>query len=133
MCDLMTFDRRGCLGPGERQHQVAVSAYLQPSEGDLERGRRVVLSQQPGTEPEGAAIGGSGPADPERGEPGTAEVLDQGQRTGRQDLERPAHGFSSTKRTDVPGRSSAGGSRSRSQMTASVCPISCQPPGEERG
>ena len=36
-------------------------------------------------------------------------------------------------RTVVPGASSAGGSRSTSQSTASVVPSSCQPPGEARG
>jgi hypothetical protein len=133
VCDLSIVDRHGCRSAGERHHQVAVSAHREPSEGDLQRSGRVVLSQQPGTEPECAAIGRSRPADPERGEPGTAEVLDQGQRTGLEDLQRPAHGSSSTKRTVVPGRSRAGGSRSRSQITASVCPSSCQPPGEERG
>ena len=38
-----------------------------------------------------------------------------------------------TKRTRVPGDSSAAGTRAWSHSTASVVPISCQPPGDERG
>ena len=87
------------------------------------------------------AVGGTGPADADGGQTGPAEVLDEGERAGRQHLQRRAHGRSrrtaaasaSTKRTTAPGSSSAGGSRSTSQTATSVCPISCQPPGEERG
>ena len=45
--DRMTIDRRGCLGTGERDHHVTLSADRESAEGDLERGRRVVLGQQP--------------------------------------------------------------------------------------
>src|SRR5699024_7639146 len=39
----------------------------------------------------------------------------------------------STNRTIVPGTNRAGGCRSRSHSLASVRPMSCQPPGEDRG
>ena len=79
---------------------------------------------------------GTGPADADPGVPAPAEVLDEAERSG---LAHPQRGSRrhpcppSTKRTRAPGRSSAGGSRSRSHIGASVVPISCQPPGDSRG
>lgn len=72
---------------------------------------------------------------PEMRVPGSALVLHGGQRSGPDD----GHGAvrhaatSGTKRTRVPGVSSAAGTRAWSHSTVSVVPISCQPPGDERG
>lgn len=46
---------------------------------------------------------------------------------------RPHAASSVVNRTRAPGTSSAAGSRSWSHSTAPVVPISCQPPGDERG
>ncbi|EXJ53110.1 hypothetical protein AS96_00745 [Microbacterium sp. MRS-1] len=50
--------------------------------------------------------------------------------TGRSAEERPVTG---TKRTRSPGCSRAGDAASGSNSTAGVVPISCQPPGVDRG
>ena len=64
--------------------------------------------------------------------PSAAQVLQQRLRvrSGRRPARQPP---SATKRTTVPGCSSAGGVRSRSHSDRVVCPISCQPPGPLRG
>lgn len=86
----------------------------------------------------------------------TPEVLHGGERPGTHDLQRlrnsrlrnsrirhpgarisragrPHAASSVVNRTRAPGTSSAAGSRSWSHSTAPVVPISCQPPGDERG
>ena len=52
---------------------------------------------------------------------------------GAKDLESGCHDVTSLNCTHWPGINSAGGSRSTSHSTASVCPINCHPPGDSRG
>ena len=80
-----------------------------------------------------ATVGGTGAGDAQVREPGPAEVFDQGQRPGLQDLQGDGHGWTSRNCTHMPGTSSAGLSRSTSHSGAVVRPISCQPPGDSRG
>ena len=67
-------------------------------------------------------------------EPRPAAILDGGQQPGLEDLEHvQAGGPMGTKRTRMPGASSAGGSRCGSHNTLSVRPRSRHPPGEGSG
>ena len=111
---------------------AGAGADPEAAEGDLEAGRALVVAHQPVAEGVAAPVGGPAVAHPEAGEPGPAAVLDRGERPGLEDLQHALHRCS-TNRTRAPGVSRAGGSRVMSQVTSSVCPMSCQPPGDSRG
>ena len=73
------------------------------------------VAEQPPSEEVGRDVGGAGAADPHGEVAEPAEVLHEGQRPGLDDLDAAGHRGASTKRTVVPGMSSAGGCRSTSQ------------------
>ena len=124
--------RCGCAGHGDGQ--VPLGPDHKPAEGDLDGHRaRIVADEQVGAGV-GRTVGGPGAADPVRGMPAAAAVLQQGQRAGTQHGERHARpSFLSTKRTQRPGWIAAGGCAVSSHSVASVVPISCHPPGDSRG
>src|SRR5690606_78287 len=105
--------------PGETTH------------GDLERGGTLVVPDEPVAEAKRPTIERARATDPERSQTRPAEVLHRRQRAGAQ------HGQgghdASRKRTTLPGVRRAGGEASAFQSGASVRPISCQPPGDDRG
>ena len=80
------------------------------------------------------SVGIGGAPDADRHVPDPAAVLQLREHSGLDDLEGAllAHD-ASTNRTVLPGWRSAGGSRSASHRTTSVVPMSCHPPGEDRG
>ena len=124
-------DVQGCRGPGDRDEHGALGPKPQTTGGHLDHRSRRVVAHEPVRERGRIAVGGAGPGHPDRRPAHAAEVLDRGQRPRGEDGQ---HGGSTVrKRTRVPGRSRAGGSRSTSKRTASVRPTSCQPPGEARG
>ena len=121
---------RGEPGASQREPGRGREAQARPAEQELEtRGARRI-AEQAVAERESAAIHGARDADPVAEVARSAEVLHESERPRLDDVK--AHGTAS-KRTRVPGESSAAGSRAASQSTASVLPISCQPPGEARG
>ncbi len=135
MRDLPAVDARGRVRPGEGDGDAAPRPDGEAAEEHLEGGPVRRVTDEPGPEPVRAAVGGPGPPDAERRQARAPLVLDEAERAGGEHLERRAHGaaVTSTKRTEVPGVSSAGGSRCSSQSTRAVVPSSCQPPGDARG
>ncbi len=131
MLDVLAVDVDRSDAAGDGQPVVGVSAQLQSAGENLEHGGLGRVAQQCVQLTHGPAIEGPGGADALRTESRAARVLHQRQVPGVDDEE--THGGPSTNRTGAPGISSAGGSRSTSNITASVCPISCQPPGDDRG
>ena len=128
-------DRRRGGGAGEGDGEPPAGPDGEAAEEDLERRERGVVPDEPGAEAVRAEVGGAGAGDADGRVPRAALVLDEDERTGGEHLEGAAHGVSptATKRTVLPGASSAGGSRSTSHRTASVVPRSCHPPGDDLG
>jgi hypothetical protein len=122
-------------GAGQRDGEAAAGPHAQAAEQHLEGREVFVVPDEAGAQSVCRAVGGAGVADSDAGVAGSALVLDEHERAGFQDLESRDHrdASMSTKRTRVPGVSTAGGLRSGSQRTASVVPMSCHPPGEARG
>ena len=114
----------------DREPRRLVEARGEAAEQDLDGRASLVVAQQPVAQAQGRPVERAGRAHPDVGEARAAEVFDHGERTGVQDAQ--THG-TSTNRTAVPGASRAGGSAAGSQSRASVDPMSCQPPGLERG
>jgi hypothetical protein len=83
---------------------VLVQSCFKPADEDLDAGGALGIADQPVGQPECAAVGGAGLADADVCVAGAAEVLDTGERPGRQDPEAAVHqAFASTKRTRTPG------------------------------
>ena len=122
-------------GAGQRDGEAAAGPHAQAAEQHLEGREVFVVPDEAGAQSVCRAVGGAGVADSDAGVAGSALVLDEHERAGSQDLESRDHrdASMSTKRTRVPGVSTAGGLRSGSQRTASVVPMGCHPPGEARG
>ena len=117
---------------GDRDPVQRRGRHHEAAEQALDGGRVLGVADQPVGQPERRPVGR-----PRRGDaqvrvacrgpgPAAAPALRSGRRPARQPP-------SATKRTTVPGCSSAGGVRSRSHSDRVVCPISCQPPGPLRG
>ena len=126
-------DVGGRRGAREAHDDLAMGPQPEPPERDLEGCGAVDIADEAPAEAVGADVGSACPADPDGEVAHPAEVLDEGQRTGLDDLDVTSHRPTSTNRTALPGESRAGGSRSASQRTTSVAPMSCQPPGDARG
>ena len=118
-------------GAGEGDPEGLVGPDDEAAQGELESGGALGVAEQPVGQPVGRPVGRAGPADAEVGQPGAAEVLHGGERSGPEDVE--GHGRASTKRTRSPGRSSEGGSRCRSHIVRPVWPRIRQPPGGSAG
>lgn len=121
---------------GDRDGGGRADPYGTAREGGLQGGGGPGVAGQAVGQAVRGRVQGAGARHTEVGMAGPAEVLDGGERTGPDDREGAVgHQVAScgTKRTRVPGASSAAGSRRGSHSTVSVVPISCQPPGEERG
>lgn len=118
---------------GEAHEEVADRAQAQAAEGHLERGRGAGVAEQAVAEEVGADVRGTGAPDADGQVAEPPEILDEGERSGVEDLDGGRHRCTSVKRTVVPGVSSAGGSRSASQSTRSVEPRRRHPPGDSRG
>ncbi len=126
-------DRGGGAGDAEPDRS-GDDLDLEAAEGHLQGGGVLGVGQRPVRQAQGGPVGGTGAADADARDAAPAEVLDQAERSGPQHAEPPAHEPAAcTNRTAAPGRSRAGGSRSRSHICRSVVPISCQPPGDSRG
>ena len=111
----------------------ARSRITRPPSGDLDGRRRPRRCRPAGWRARCAARSAAPDGgDAEVGQPGRPRSCTVRQRPGsarRRSCTQPP----AAKRTRLPGRSRAGGSRSRSHSGASVRPISCQPPGPDRG
>lgn len=141
--------RTGRTGHGRRD--VRTDPYRGAVESGLQGGgvRRV-----PGEEvrqPVRGRVQGARARNAEMSVARAPEILHSGERPGAHHLQRlrnprlrhpgprasragrPHTASSVVNRTRAPGTSSAAGSRSWSHSTAPVVPISCQPPGDERG
>ena len=77
--------RRG--GAGQCHRHAAVRAQGEATVVALEGGAVGGLAEQPRTEGEGAAVGGPGRADAQRRQARSAQVLDEGERSGRHHFE----------------------------------------------
>jgi len=133
------------VGAGHSDCDVAAAHPCgQPAEGHLDRGPVGGVGHQPVGQRMRAPIRGAGAGDPKMGQAGPAEVFDQGQRPGAHDFQRRRTGAkrlggelgrhrASQNCTHLRSVSSAGSGRWTSHTTASVCPISGQPPGDSRG
>ena len=128
--DVLTVDVDRPDAAGDGEPVVGLGAQPQSAAEDLEHGRLGRVAQQRVQLTHGRPVERPGRADALGAEPRAAGVLHQRQGSGIDDEE--AH-VATTKRTWAPGARSAGGSRSTSNITASVRPISCQPPGDDRG
>lgn len=124
-------ERGGCAGDGGEHPAAAADA--QAAERDLDRGVALGVAEQPVGEAERARVRGARHPHAERRATRAAQVLDCSQRPCRDNVQPSLHGSRWTKRTRTPGRRRAGGSRSRSQRTASVRPMSRHPPGDSTG
>src|SRR5206468_1260888 len=96
--------------------------------GDLDGGGVIAVADQPIGQPVCPQVGRAGPGDAELLVAEPAQILHGRQRAGRQHLDHRG-----TNRTRVPGVSTAGGCRLRSNSGTSVRPSSRQPPGVTRG
>ncbi len=125
-------DRHWALRAGQGDRCRRGRPHRQATEGDLDGGvQRWIVADEGRAVRERRPVGGTGRAHTDGSESRPPRVLHERQRPGPHHLE--AHRSTATKRTHQPGRSSAGGSRSASHSAAVVRPISCQPPGEDRG
>ena len=111
-------ERRSVLGVAHEPVREAVSRAV---EGARTAHAEVPEARAPEILHEGAAVSGEHPHD--------------GVRSGRarESVGGAHHGTTRVKRTRVPGVTRAGSARAASHSTASVVPMSCQPPGELRG
>ena len=106
-----------------------VEARPEPADEHLEHGVAVVVADEPVRQARSAAVERARRRDAEVGEARPAEVLDE--RRAAPTTRRRGDVMGSPPRIArvPPGRSRAGGSASTSHSTASVRPMSCQPPG----
>ena len=128
--DGLAIEGEGRRSTGHGEPGRLLEPRRKAAEQDLHASASFVVAEQAVAEAKGCAVERSGRAHADVGSTGASEVLDQGERTGL--LDAHAHN-ASTNRTAVPGASRAGRSAAGSQSTASVDPISCQPPGLDRG
>ena len=135
--DALAVDRQGGVRAGEGHGHTPRRQQPDAPEQDLQAGRVLGIADQPLGEGVRAPVPGARPGNAKPGLARASEVFDERPDARRLDQQRGRplgvrHG-TSTNRTRVPGASRAGGVRSRSHSTASVVPISRQPPGEGCG
>ena len=117
---------------GDSEPGISAEPQTQPTEGDLDAGGTLGISDEAIGEADGASVERTRRPHAEVGVARTPEILHQAEWAGLDDGDRPRHGTAS-KRTVPPGTRRAGDAASEFQSTASVVPMSCQPPGLLRG
>ena len=151
MPDRGAVDVSGGGRAGQRHRAQPVRADDEAAEQHLDgRGALVVVGDEAVGQPQRRPVGSTRARHPDGRVPRTAEVLHDRERTHLPDLQPPLRGaggpvhlarFRRSVGGGVPSHElhlrargqQRGGSRSGSHSTASVRPISCQPPGELRG
>ena len=103
------------------------------AEQDLDPRASLVVADQPVPQSQRPAVQCAGRTDADVGEPGPAQVLDHGERSGGEGAHSSRRLHETHRRAGGEEGGMLGGRGIGFQSTASVVPISCHPPGLERG
>ncbi|MNL25427.1 hypothetical protein D3C87_1469090 [compost metagenome] len=120
------------LGPDQRHAHIGMETHGRAAQREFDAGGAGRVAEQPVAHLERQAVRRARAAHPEAAEAHPAEILYGRLRAGTNDFDHARYS-STMKRTVSPGAKRDGGSRSATKSWASVCPISCQPPGSTAG